>query len=109
MIESLAAGQAVRASSQATIADGLAAPFAGVLNFAHVRARVDRMVAVSDAEIVDAMRVLMERAKVVPEPAGAAATAALLSGRLDLPPGARVVSVVSGGNVDLARLAALLG
>ncbi|MFN8582528.1 MAG: threonine/serine dehydratase [Gemmatimonadaceae bacterium] len=108
MIQSLAAGQAVRLTSMATIADGLAAPFAGVRNLAHVQAFVDEMVEVDDDEIVAAMKFLIERAKLVAEPAGAAATAALLSGRLRLPPDATVAVVVSGGNVAPARLKELL-
>jgi threonine dehydratase len=54
------------------------------------------------------MRVLLERCKVLPEPAGAAAAAALLAGRVAAPSGARVAVVVSGGNVDLNRLRDLL-
>jgi threonine dehydratase len=50
----------------------------------------------------------MERCKVLAEPAGAAATAALLSGRIDVSPGEQVVAIVSGGNVDLDRLKQLL-
>jgi threonine dehydratase len=108
MIQSLAKGEAVKLSSISTIADGLAAPFAGVRNLAHVQAFVDEMVEVADAEIIGAMRFLMERVKVMSEPAGAAATAALLSGRLTLPPNANVVVVVSGGNLDLDRLKEML-
>ena len=70
-------------------------------------ARFDVFV-VDDREIVDAMRTLMQRIKILPEPAGAAALAALLCGRVPIPPGATVAVVVSGGNVDLARLKELL-
>ncbi|MFN8573571.1 MAG: threonine/serine dehydratase [Gemmatimonadaceae bacterium] len=108
MIQSLAKGEAVRLTTLSTIADGLAAPFAGVRNLAHVQAFVDEMVEVEDDEIVDAMRFLMQRAKVVAEPAGAAATAALLSGKVTLRPDSVVAVIVSGGNVDLDRLRSLL-
>jgi threonine dehydratase len=108
MIQSLAKGEAVRLSSLSTIADGLAAPFAGVRNLAHVQAFVDEMVEVEDDDIIEGMRFLMTRAKVMAEPAGAAATAALITGRLKAPPGSRVVAIVSGGNVDLDRLRGLL-
>ena len=108
MIQSLAKGEAVRLASFSTVADGLAAPFAGVRNLAHVQAFVDEMVEVSDDEILAALRFLMTRNKIVAEPAGAASTAALLSGRLTIPSGACVVVVVSGGNVDLERLKNLL-
>ena len=91
-----------------TIADGLAAPFAGRLNYAHVRALVDEMVLVSDAEIVAAIPVLIERCKVVPEAAAAAAAAALLSGKVVPAPGSTTVVIVSGGNIDRARLASIL-
>ena len=108
MIQSLAKGEAVKLASVSTIADGLAAPFAGVRNLAHVQAFVDEMVEVDDNEILDALRFLMVRAKVVAEPAGAASTAALLTGRVTTAPGARVVAIVSGGNVDMERLRSLL-
>jgi threonine dehydratase len=108
MTLSLAKGEPVRLASISTIADGLAAPFAGAHTLAHVRSLVERVVEVSDAEIVAAMRALMERCKIVPEPAGSAATAALLSGRIDVRAGEQVVVIVSGGNVDLDRLKQLL-
>jgi threonine dehydratase len=66
------------------------------------------MVLVDDNEILDAMRVLMKRARILPEPAGAAATAALLDGTLLIQPGEHVVVVVSGGNADPERLRSLL-
>lgn len=108
MIQSLAAGKPLTITSLSTIADGLAAPFIGVHTLAHVRALVDAMVEVEDHEIVAAMRVLMERCKILVEPAGAAAVAAMLSGRIPLSPKERVVAIVSGGNVDLNRLKSLL-
>ncbi len=108
MRQSIARGEPVRLEKIDTIADGLAAPFAGTLTLAHAISFVDEIIALEDREILDGMRVLMQRCKILPEPAGAAATAALLTARLTIPPGARVVSVVSGGNVDLHRLATYL-
>src|SRR5688500_7882911 len=108
MTESLRRGEAVRLERVNTIADGLAAPFAGRLNYAHVAALVDEMVLVSDAEIAAAIPVMMERCKILPEPAAAAATAALLSGKVVPPPDATTVVVVSGGNMDLGRLVEIL-
>ena len=108
MRQSLARGEPVRLAKLDTIADGLAAPFAGVHTLAHVRAFVSDMVLVDDADILDAMRVLMRRARILPEPAGAAATAALLDGTLMIEPGEHVVVVVSGGNADPERLRSLL-
>lgn len=108
MTRSLERGEPVRLDRVSTIADGLAAPFAGRHTLAHVRAHVDQMVTVSDREIVEAMGLIMERCKVVAEPAAAAPLAALLSGKAGLPRGATVVCVLSGGNVDREHLKALL-
>ncbi|HMA37762.1 MAG TPA: threonine/serine dehydratase [Chloroflexia bacterium] len=109
MVRSLQAGHAVHLDQIQTIADGLAAPFAGELNYAIVRDLVDAVVLVTDEEIAAAIPPLIEWLKVVPEPAGAAALAALLTGKGTLPPGGPVVVIVSGGNLDLARLAGFLG
>ena len=108
MTESLRRGEPIRLDRLDTIADGLAAPFAGRRNYFHVRELVDEMVLVTDAEITAAIPLLMERCKVVPEPAGAAAVAALLAGKVTPAPGSTTVAIVSGGNVDRARLAELL-
>jgi threonine dehydratase len=108
MFNSLAAGHAVHLDRVNTIADGLAAPFAGELNYNIVRELVDEVVLVSDAEIAAAMPVLVESARIVPEPAGAAALGALLASRVTLPPEGPLVVVVSGGNLDLARLVDLI-
>lgn len=108
MRQSLAKGEPVRLAKTSTIADGLAAPFAGAHTLAHVQAFVDDIVIVDDAGILDAMRVLMRRARILPEPAGAAATAALLGGLLMTQPGEHVVAVVSGGNADPDLLRSLL-
>jgi threonine dehydratase len=107
MRESLARREPVRLARTDTIADGLAAPFAGAHTLAHAQAFVDEVVLVEDAEILEAMRALMRHARVLPEPAGAAATAALLGGHLMITPGEHVVVVVSGGNADPALLRSL--
>jgi len=109
MTRALAAGSPVRLESMATIADGLAAPFVGELNLEHVRRQVEDVVLVSDDEIRAAMRFLMTRAKLFVEPAGAAAVAALLAGRIPVLPGWDVAAIVSGGNVDLESVSGLLG
>lgn len=90
-----------------SIADGLAAPWAGALTFEHVRGLGVEMVTVTDDAIRDAMWTILERCKVVAEPAGAAGLAALLSGVVTVAPGANVVCVVTGGNVDREKLRAL--
>ena len=108
MRRSLDAGEAVHLDKVDTLADGLAAPMAGVLNHALVAAYAQGVVTVSDAEIVAAMRLLLERTKLLAEPAGATGLAALLEGRIPLSGDAPVAVVVSGGNVDLGLLGRLL-
>ena len=91
-----------------TIAEGLSAPFVGQLNLEHVQKYVDDVVLVSDQELVEALRMILERCKVLTEPAGAAGFAALLFRKVGIPRGARVVCVLGGGNVDARRLRELL-
>lgn len=91
-----------------SIADGLNAPFTGAGTLAVCRERVDKVVLVSDEEIAEAMRFLYIRAKLACEPAGAAAVAALLTGRVEVEPGRPVVAVVSGGNADPEIVAGIL-
>ena len=107
MRRALDAGAPVPLERLSTIADGLAAPIAGQLTFDIVRRLVADVVVVEDAVIAEGMRFLASRARLVAEPAGAAATGALLSGAVRVRPGERVVSIVSGGNVDLSRAAEL--
>jgi threonine dehydratase len=87
-----------------TIADGLQAPVPGEIPFEVNRRLLDGVLTVADAEIVDAMLFAFERLKLVLEPSGAVALAALLRGTLDLEVG-RVGVVLSGGNVSAARFA----
>ena len=108
MSQSLRRGRPVHLDRVDTIADGLAAPFAGEHTLAHVQSYVDELAIVSDEEIVEAMGLILERCKVVAEPAAASSLAALLSGKVTLPRGSRVVCVLSGGNVDAERLKVLL-
>jgi threonine dehydratase len=98
---------AVRLEQLTTIADGLAAPMAGALNFEHVRALGLEIVTVTDAAIVGAMWLIMERCKLFAEPAAAAGLAALISQAAKVPAGARVVCIVTGGNIDRERLVGL--
>ncbi len=108
MTSALDSGSVVRLEELDTIADGLAPPFVGELNLAIVERAVERVVTVSDGEIRAAMAVLLERLKLLVEPAGAAAMAALMNGRIPVEPGARVAVILSGGNVDVKRMAELL-
>jgi threonine dehydratase len=104
----LAAGKPIPVRRPDTIADGMTPPFVGALGLAIAREAVDEIVTVTEDEILEAMRLLMTRAKLYVEGSGAAATAALLAGKIRAPQGARIVALVSGGNVDLARVAALV-
>ena len=108
MTLSLRQGSPAHLDSLDTIADGLAAPFVGEHNLAHVQAFVDDVVLVSDDEIANAMGLILQRCKVVAEPAASASLAALLSGKVKVAPGSTVVCVLSGGNIDAERLKALL-
>jgi len=89
-----------------TLADGMTPPFVGQLPLTIVKEAVDDIVRVTETSILGTMQLLMTRAKLYVEGSGAAATAALLDGAIRLPRGARVVALVSGGNVDLQRVAA---
>ena len=91
-----------------TVADGLAAPMVGAMTLDAVRRYVDDVVLVTDEEILAALRDLLGYAKLVVEPAGAAAVAALLTGKIPVERGAHVAAVISGGNIDLDRLKTLL-
>ncbi len=91
-----------------TIADGLRTQSVGVRNFAHIRAFVDGMVTVTEAEIRAAMRAIVATARLVPEPSGAVPVAALLFHAAELPPYRKAAAIVSGGNVDPKLLAEVL-
>jgi threonine dehydratase len=104
---SLSVGERVAIEVPRTIADGLQVTSPGVLTFEINAQLVDEVVTVTDAQLVDAMRFAFERLKLVLEPSGAAALAALLSGTVKAS-GRRVGIVLSGGNVGAARFAELL-
>jgi len=108
MSQSLEQGAPAHLAKVDTIADGLAPPFAGEHTFRHVRHFVDEVVRVSDAEITDALRVLIGRCKLAAEPSGAAGLAALLSGKVAPRAAATVVCVISGGNIGTDLLKRLL-
>jgi threonine dehydratase len=108
MTQSLAQGTVAHLKRTATIADGLAAPFAGEYTLAHVQRFVDEVVVVTDEEITTALRLILEHCKLLAEPAGAAGVAAVLAQKVVVPPGAHVVCILSGGNMDTTRLKELL-
>ena len=91
-----------------SVADGLGAPFAGHWTLAITRRLLHGIVLLDDATILAGLRFAMERLKQVVEPAGAAALAAVLAGRVAIEDGERVAVVVSGGNVEMSRLGDLL-
>lgn len=107
MRTSLDAGKPMTLSPK-TVADGLAAPMVGAMTLEATQRHVDDVVLVSDEDILSALRDVLAYARLVVEPAGAAAVAALVSGKMPVERGSRVVAVMSGGNVDLERLKTLL-
>ena len=96
---SLSAGARVELDHVDTIADGLATRAIGMQPFEIIRSAVDAAVEVNDAEIAEAVLLLLERAKTVVEGAGAVGLAACLAGRIGAA-GAKVAVVISGGNID---------
>lgn len=106
MTPSLAAGRPRPADTLSTIADGIAVRQPGELTLAHVAELVDDLVEVGDEAIARAVMVLLERAKLVVEPAGAVGVAALLAGAVAGP--APTVVVLSGGNIDPLMLTHLV-
>ncbi|HEX5589543.1 MAG TPA: threonine/serine dehydratase [Candidatus Limnocylindrales bacterium] len=105
--QGLAAGHAVRIEGR-TVADGLNAPFAGDLTLELIRRHVDDVIRIDDELILGGLRFALERMKQLLEPAGSAALAATLAGRIPIHHGEHVAVVLSGGNVDVSRLGGLL-
>jgi threonine dehydratase len=105
--QSLALGRIVHIDTPKTIADGAQTQHSGELTFPVIQRLVSRIVTVSDAQLVQAMHFCAERLKMVIEPTGGLGLAALLQGVVPAR-GKRVGVIVSGGNVDIARYAALL-
>jgi threonine dehydratase len=97
---SLKAGRPVRLESYATIADGIAVGRPGDLTFAHISRLVDDVVTVSEEDIARALVMLLERNKLVVEPAGAVGVAALMAGAGAVRATTPAVAVLSGGNID---------
>lgn len=91
-----------------SVADGIRTKKPGTLGFEVTRRYVDDLVTVEEDEIITATKLVLERAKLLAEPSGAATVAAALSGKLGVQ-GKKIVCVISGGNIELARLAQLIG
>jgi threonine dehydratase len=99
---SLQAGRIIPSENPKTIADGLLTSL-GERNFPIIQAGVSAILTVSEDEIIDAMRLIWERMKIVVEPSGCVPLAAICVRRAEIP-GRRIGVILSGGNVDLARL-----
>ena len=108
LTRSLEEGRPVRLESIKTIADGLGAPYALPIPLEIIRNLLDDVVLVDDTMLADAMRLLLSRCKLLVEPAGAAAVAALLNRKAIVPEGANTVAILSGGNIDMEKLKSLL-
>ena len=106
--ESLRAGHPLTLSEASSVADGLAAPTASKLGYEVIKKRFQAIHIVEDDEIVTAMKLIMSRAKLFVEPAGAAAFAGLCRAKERFQPSDDVVCVVSGGNLDFEVLRTLL-
>eukprot|EP00980_Cylindrotheca_fusiformis_P009827 scaffold2164_cov106-Cylindrotheca_fusiformis.AAC.10 len=108
--QSLETGQIVTIDTPKTIADGAQTPFIGKLTFEIMKQRVEKIVTVSDEELIDGMRFFGERMKMIVEPTGCLSLAGLrkLVKRGEVPPGSNCGVIISGGNVDMARYCALL-
>jgi threonine dehydratase len=111
--QSLRRGEIVHIAVPDTIADGAMVTHVGEHNFALIRRLVDDIVTVSDAQLAATMKFFAERMKMIVEPTGCLAAAAAMqrayAARGESLAGKRVGILVSGGNVDLARFAALIG
>jgi threonine dehydratase len=105
--QAIKAGEVVRIDP-VSVADGLGAPFAGEWTLPICSRYVDEIVLLDDTSILGGLRFAAERMKQVLEPAGAAALAAVINGRIPIRDGERVCVVASGGNVDISRLGEFL-
>lgn len=102
------AGEVVHLDEVHTFADGLAPPMVGKLNLEVTKQYADDIITLTEDEIATGLRDLMMYSKLYAEGAGAAATGALIRGRIPVQPGENVVSVVSGGNLDTGLMLQVL-
>lgn len=105
--QSIAKGERVKISPPPTIADGLRVQTPGALTFPITQQNADAILTVSDEEIINAIRFMLFRMKILVEPSGAAAAAAVLAKKLPAPV-KRVGIVLSGGNIDPEMLATVV-
>jgi threonine dehydratase len=104
---SLKAGEPTQIQTTPTIADGIAVSKPGAIPFALIAANIDKIVTVNDDQIARAIVTMLERSKMVVEPAGAVGVAALMSGKFK--PKGRTVVVLSGGNIDPLLMQKVIG
>ena len=90
-----------------TIADTLAAPFAGKITFEYVKEYVDDIINVSEDEMIESLRMMIERLKIVPEPSASACFVPIVFNKLNVPSKTKCLVVVCGGNIDLKRIKSL--
>ena len=90
-----------------TIADTLAAPFAGKITFEYVKEYVDDIINVSEDEMIGSLRMMIERLKIVPEPSASACFVPIVFNKLNVPSKSKCLVVVCGGNIDLKRIKSL--
>ena len=100
MKKAIEKGEVYTIDSKSTIADGIAVRRAGSLTYEIIKENVDEFVTVTETEIAQAILLLVEKSKIIVEGAGAVSVAALLNSDLDLK-GKNIVSVISGGNLDI--------
>jgi threonine dehydratase len=106
--QSLRKGEVVHIPVPKSIADGAVTTHVGYHNFPIIKRDVDDVVTVTDAQLIETMRFFAERMKIIVEPTGCLAAAAVLQGLIDCA-GKRVGILISGGNIDLANFCTLLG
>ena len=106
-VHSMKMGRPIEQQISRTIADGIAVSKPGAIPFALIKKNIDKVVTVSDDEIAQALVVLLERSKMVVEPAGAVGVAALMSGAIKLK--GKTVVILSGGNIDPLLLQKVIG
>ena len=87
-----------------TVADTLAAPFAGKITLEFVKKYVDEIINVSEDEMIKSLRVMIERLKIVPEPAASACFAPIIFNKIKIPSNSKCLVVVCGGNIDLEKI-----
>ena len=90
-----------------TIADTLAAPFAGKITFEYVKEYVDDIINVYEDEMIESLRMMIERLKIVPEPSASACFVPIVFNKLNVPFKSKCLVVVCGGNIDLKRIKSL--